>query len=408
MFTIPENVFTEDIRPVPRQELDDRLARFRRAMEQAEPGWGMAVLAHKVAMYYFTGTIQDGILVIRPQDAVLWVRRSFTRAQNESAFPDIRPMHSFREAAAFYAQLPQKIYLETKRATLDWEQRLAKYFGFTEVGALDGVLQDIRMLKSPYELEQMRISGHIHAEVLDGCVIPLVREGISEAELGSSIYKEMLVRGSQGLARFNMAAGDETIGITAFGRSGLVQTAFDGPGGIDGTCIAVQNIGSAFRYLKQNRLVYLDIPCGFDGYHTDKTVVYYFGDLNKDKDKEKILAAHNYCLEMEQEVIARLRPGKTLEQVYDECLQALGTPYGESFMGGAKFLGHGIGLVIDEAPVIAHGFKQEVLPGMTFAIEPKVALPGIGMVGTENSYVVGEKATESLTGPSHALRIING
>ena len=404
MSDLAEIELSEDLRPVPQAELMARLERFRAEMDRREPGWEMAVVGHKFALYYFTGTMQDGILIIRPEDAVFWVRRSFTRAHKESLFADIRPMHSFREAAGFYGRIPEKIHLELKRTTLDWQQRLVKYFPFREVGGIDAALAAVRMVKSEYELTQMKISGRIHAEVLDEVVPSLVREGISEAELAVAIYREMLIRGSHGTARFNMAAGEEVIGIAAFGKSGLVQTAFDGPGGIDGTCIAVQNIGSAFRFLRQNQLIYLDIPCGFDGYHSDKTSVYYFGALKKDAAAEKILAAHNYCLEMEQEVVARLKPGKSLEQVYDECLQAKGTPYGDAFMSGGKFLGHSIGLVIDESPAIAHGFKEELVPGMTFAVEPKVALAGLGMVGTENTYVITEQGAQSITGSSHALR----
>ncbi len=66
-------------------------------------------------------------------------------------------------------------------------------------------------------------------------------------------------------------------------RAVLYVLLFDGPGGTNGTCIAVQSIGNAFRKLKSGRLVYLDIPCGVDGYHTDKTVVYYYGDIKKDE-----------------------------------------------------------------------------------------------------------------------------
>ena len=72
-----ETVLTEALRPVPASELEARLERFRRAMDAAHPGWEMAAVNHKVAMYYFTGTIQEGVLLIRPQDAVFWVRRSF-------------------------------------------------------------------------------------------------------------------------------------------------------------------------------------------------------------------------------------------------------------------------------------------------------------------------------------------
>lgn len=399
-----ETVLTEALRPVPASELAARLERFRRAMDAAHPGWEMAAVNHKVAMYYFTGTIQEGVLLIRPQDAVFWVRRSFERACNESHFSDIRPMHSFREAAAFYGSAPKVMYVETKKATLDWERMLHKYFAFEELGSFDSVLQDLRMVKSEYELKQMEQSGAIHETVLDIVAPKLIYGGISEAQLAIALYSEMVQRGSHGTARFNQALGEEAVGIASFGKSGLVRTGFDGPGGTDGTCIAVQSIGNAFRKLQPGRLVYLDIPCGFDGYHTDKTVVYYYGDLAKDEQSKHLMEAQQRCLELEQEVVRLMVPGEPIENLYLRTMDKFDNIYGDAFMNGGKFLGHSIGLVMDEAPAIAKGFKQSLQPGMTFAVEPKIALPGLGMVGTENTYVVTENGARSLTGSSHLLR----
>ena len=399
-----ETVLTEALRPVPASELEARLERFRRAMDAAHPGWEMAAVNHKVAMYYFTGTIQEGVLLIRPQDAVFWVRRSFERACNESHFSDIRPMHSFREAAAFYGSAPKVMYVETKKATLDWERMLHKYFAFEELGSFDSVLQDLRMVKSEYELKQMELSGAIHETVLDIVAPKLIHGGISEAQLAIALYSEMVQRGSHGTARFNQALGEEAVGIASFGKSGLVRTGFDGPGGTDGTCIAVQSIGNAFRKLQPGRLVYLDIPCGFDGYHTDKTVVYYYGDLAKDEQSKHLMEAQQRCLELEQEVVRLMVPGEPIENLYLRTMDKFDNIYGDAFMNGGKFLGHSIGLVMDEAPAIAKGFKQPLQPGMTFAVEPKIALPGLGMVGTENTYVVTENGARSLTGSSHLLR----
>ena len=74
--------------------------------------------------------------------------------------------------------------------------------------------------------------------------------------------------------------------------------------------------------------------------------------------------------------------------------------FADRFMGTgqqAKFIGHGIGLEINEAPVLAPRIKQELEPGMVFALEPKIVLPGIGPVGIENSWVVTNDGIEKLT-----------
>lgn len=79
-----ELLLSEQLRRVPLAELQARISKFRAVMDRDFPGWEIAIVNNKVNMYYFAGTMQDGVLVIRPQDAVLWVRRSYERACNES------------------------------------------------------------------------------------------------------------------------------------------------------------------------------------------------------------------------------------------------------------------------------------------------------------------------------------
>ncbi len=400
------SLMADEIRRVPLEELQARLAKFRAAMDAEHPGWQMAVVNDKVNMYYFTGTMQEGALVIRPQDEILWVRRSYDRARNESLLPDIRPMKSFRALAEFYGAVPDEIYLECKKATVEWLNMLRKYLPFKNYTDIDGLLCSLRLTKSAYELDLMKRSGAIHQTVLEQLAPKMIINGISEAELAVEIYTAMLRRGSHGIARMNLPLGEDIIGVASFGKSGLVRTAFDGPGGTGGTCIAVQSIGSPFRKLKEGRLVYLDIPCGVEGYHTDKTIVYYFGDINKDPNRDLILAAHEHCLMLERFAASMLKPGVVVEDIYTETMKHFDERFVEGFMNGGKFLGHSIGLTIDESPAIANRFKQVLTENMTFALEPKIALPGIGMVGSENTYLVTPQGGKPLTGSPHRLNCI--
>jgi Xaa-Pro aminopeptidase len=82
----------------------------------------------------------------------------------------------------------------------------------------------------------------------------------------------------------------------------------------------------------------------------------------------------------------------------------------ENFMGfGSRrvnFLGHGVGLQIDEPPVIAEGFDEPLVEGMVLALEPKKGIAGVGMVGSENTYVVTPAGGRSLTGePSDPILV---
>jgi Xaa-Pro aminopeptidase len=79
----------------------------------------------------------------------------------------------------------------------------------------------------------------------------------------------------------------------------------------------------------------------------------------------------------------------------------------QNFMGfgnrQVKFLGHGIGLTVDELPVLAKGFKMPIRENMVFAVEPKKGIPEIGMVGIENSFVVTPEGGRSITGSNPGL-----
>lgn len=117
------------IKKVPLTELKNRMRCFRKKMDVSNPDWEMAVIFSKINLYYFTGTMQDGMLIIpKNEEATFWVRRSYERAVDESLFSCINPMNSFRDAAKSVSRLPDTVYLETEVVPLAMYQRLQKYF----------------------------------------------------------------------------------------------------------------------------------------------------------------------------------------------------------------------------------------------------------------------------------------
>jgi Xaa-Pro aminopeptidase len=161
---------------------------------------------------------------------------------------------------------------------------------------------------------------------------------------------------------------------------------------------AVPLLGSRKRLLRPGDLVFVDIGCGVDGYHTDKTLTYvYRGQL-----PEEAVRIHRRCLAIETAVAALLKPGAIPSEIYAEITGALEPEFLDGFMGfgtrQARFLGHGIGLHIDEWPVLAKGFDEPLQENMVLAVEPKKGIAGIGMVGTENTFVVTPTGGRCLTG----------
>jgi len=262
----------------PLKELKPRLEKFKLLMDNSNPEWKIAVIFSKINLYYFTGTMQDGMLIIpREDEATFWVRRSYERATNESLFENIKPMNSFRDAAVSVTNIPDTVYLETEVIPMALYLRFQKHFPFKNFKPLDKAIATIRIIKSEYELTLMRKSGKIHELVLEDIVPEILKEGMSEADLAADLFKVMINEGHHGVTRFGMFDTEIVMGQIGFGESSIYPNYFNGPGGNYGMSPAVPLIGSRERKLRRGDLVFVDVGCGVDGYNTDKTMTYMFG-----------------------------------------------------------------------------------------------------------------------------------
>jgi len=232
-------------RKVPGGELADRLRRFCGAMDGAHPDWEMCVISGSVNMYYFTGTIQDGALIIeRDKGAVFWVRRSYERALAESAFGDIRRMNGFRDAAGAYSRIPDTVYLDMSEATMQWYGLFTKYFPFRKALPADAVLQRVRSVKSPYEADILRRAGGLADRLLREEVPALLRDGMTEAELGADILALFIKNGHHGVHRFSARNNETLLGHIGFSESPLTPSMFNSASGLAGLYPAAPVLGS--------------------------------------------------------------------------------------------------------------------------------------------------------------------
>ena len=167
-------------------------------------------------------------------------------------------------------------------------------------------------------------------------------------------------------------------------------------------------LGSRDRKLGKGDLVFVDIGFAVDGYHTDKTMVYMFGQPLPDK----VTASHRRCVEIQHQLASLLIPGAIPSEIYSGVMDGLDPEFLRNFMGfgdrRANFLGHGVGLQIDELPVLADGFDEPLEVGMVLALEPKKGIRDIGMVGIENTFVVAPEGGRSITGTHPGLILVKG
>ena len=384
------------------QELLQRREKFIALMTSRFPRWNSAVIMESVNKYYFTGTIQDGVLVIQRDGKLIYgVRRSFERALEESPLPsdEIINIGTYRDLSQKTGGSLGEVYVEGDTMPLVTRDRLAKYFSMENVGFLDSVVRTVRGVKSPYELDAIRQSAQAHRKLLEESVPAILREGMTEHEFLGEMSREMYRLGYQGMARFHQFQIDINIGQIGFGTNALVPTWFDGPGGCRGNGPWAPYSGDAEKKLKKGEPVFVDVAFGMKGYHSDKTQVYFFGD----EAPADFLEAHSFCIGIQKRLAQMLKPGEIPSKIYETVMASIPPERQEHFMGVSpnhrvKFLGHGVGLNIDEFPVIAKGFDEPLEENMVLALEPKYAVAGTGMAGVEDTYVVTKNGGECLTG----------
>ncbi len=356
-----------------KRELENRVKRLCVKATEKYPDWDTIIILGRVNQYYFTGTMQDGILIIKNGGKLMYfARRSYERAKIESPLSDcIYPMGKYSDAAEVCGKLFGNTLLETDIATIEVLERLKNQFEIDRIYPIKKILSEVRAIKSQYELDAIREAGKRHKHLLEEVVPSILREGMSEVELSAELFEKMLKLGHQGVSRFNSYQTEMIIGQIAFGVNSLYPTNFDGPGGMKGLSPAVPLFGSSKTLLKKGDLVFIDVGFCIEGYHSDKTQVYMFGG----KPSDEVQKIHRQCVEIQKKTAALLKPGNIPSEIYSSIIGGLDSSFLENFMGFgdrvARFLGHGVGLHVDELPVIAKGFDNPIKENMVFAIEPK-------------------------------------
>lgn len=362
------------------------------------------VVTQNVDIYYFTGTMQTGYLFIPAEgEAVFYVRRSIVRAQEESAVlvEELGSMRSFGERlkkqspqlfedgrspilATEYDVLPVQVFerLRTAVPNANWTD-----------GSL--LVRETRMIKSPAEIAKIKEAAHV-IDIAYEKAVNHVKEGMHEFELMSVIELTIRLNGHAGLMRMRGYNQELITGMVGSGAAAAMPTYFDGPAGGQGLSAAAPQ-SSSRKKIGQNEPVLVDIGCNIDGYVIDQTRTLVIGELS-----EELTHAYVVSERILRETEALLKPGTVCEELYANAMRiAREEGLADHFMGyGAdqvKFLGHGIGLEIDELPVLAKGFTYPLEPGMVIAIEPKFTFPGVGVVGIEDSYAITESGFEKLT-----------
>ncbi len=396
---------------VPRVELDARRERFLNKMNELAAGWDTVILVGRVNQLYFAGTMQDGVVTFQKDGSrKLFVRRSFERARDESALPqdEILPMSSFRNIAASLGEELGETYVEKDVLTVSMLEMMERYLKIRSLKSVEPVVSRVRAVKSPWEMKWLELAGRQHHLFMTEVLPTYFQEGMSECDFAGEVYRGALQLGYQGVTRFGMFQCEVAYGQYGFGESSLYPTNFNGPGGSRGMSAASPFTGSREIKLEGGTSVFADMSFAVNGYHTDKTQVFFFhGSRPEARIPEEALEAHEQCRELELAIADRLRPGAVPGEIYADVMESLPKDFLVNFQGfgprSVKFLGHSIGLQVDEYPVIARGFSEPLEENVLFAVEPKKGIAGYGTVGVEDTFVVTPNGGRSLTGDAKGI-----
>ena len=374
-------------------ELKLRRDKIRALM--AQQGIDAALITCNVNLIYTYGRVVSGYLYL-PLNAPA---RLFIKRPNDIEGEHIHPIRKPEQITGLLKEcglpLPVKLMLEGDELPFTEYNRLAACFPETEVVPCGtALIRQARSVKTPMEIEMFRRSGAAHTKAYEQ--IPSVYQpGMTDRQLSVEIERLMRLEGCLGIFRVFGQSMEIFMGSLLAGDNAAVPSPYDFalggkgldpslPGGVSGTLLQA---GQCFM---------VDMGGNFYGYMGDMSRVFSIGKL-----PEQAYAAHQTCLEIQEEIVAMAKPGTVCEDMYNKAIEIVTKAgFADYFMGvdqKAKFIGHGIGLEINEMPVLAPCMKQELEPGMVFALEPKIVLPGIGPVGIENSWAVTTDGLEKLT-----------
>ena len=374
-------------------ELKLRRDKIRALM--AQQGIDAALITCNVNLIYTYGCVVSGYLYLSLNAPA----RLFIKRPNDIEGEHIHPIRKPEQITGLLKEcglpLPVKLMLEGDELPFTEYNRLAACFPETEVVPCGtALIRQARSVKTPMEIEMFRRSGAAHTKAYEQ--IPSVYQpGMTDRQLSVEIERLMRLEGCLGIFRVFGQSMEIFMGSLLAGDNAAVPSPYDFalggkgldpslPGGVSGTLLQA---GQCFM---------VDMGGNFYGYMGDMSRVFSIGKL-----PEQAYAAHQICLEIQEEIVAMAKPGAVCEDMYNKAIEIVTKAgFADYFMGvdqKAKFIGHGIGLEINEMPVLAPRMKQELEPGMVFALEPKIVLPGIGPVGIENSWAVTTDGLEKLT-----------
>lgn len=378
------------MRLTPRDELEYRIKKLQAYM--AEAGLDAVIVVQNADLFYFTGTIQNGALYVPVAgDPIYMVRKEISRARMESGLKEIVPFASMREIPEILAKYgyatPTRIGMEFDVVPVNVFARYRALFPAGDIVDASTLIRRVRMIKSKYEIHLLQDAAN-QVDKVYRRAREVVREGMTDLELAAELEFAARKEAHQGYVRMRGFNAELFFAQVFSGTDTAVPAYMDTPLGGLGLNPSFGQ-GAGLKRIERGEPIIVDFAGCVDGYLVDQTRVMALGALS-----DRMKKAYDDMLRVQERMTEVAVPGTPWSHVYDVCVAlAAELGYADNFMGAkgsrVSFIGHGIGIEVDEYPFIAKGFTDMVLePGMVFAFEPKVIFPGEGAIGIENTFYI--------------------
>jgi Xaa-Pro dipeptidase len=387
---MPDNVL--------KAEFSERVNRFQRMLRDDKIDG--ALIVQRTDLFYLIHTDQNGLLWVPAGGEPLFlVRKSYERALQDALIDRILPLRTFSRVPELIKNhddtKPDRIGLEMDVLPAKMYLSYKELFPDADIVDISPLIRSVRMIKSPREISLIRKAATI-ADELFLKAPGFLKESEREVDLALRAESFYRSKGHPGLSPMRAFNVRNVYGHILAGPSAAVPSDSPGPTGGTGAGPFMSH-GAGLGRIRPHEPILIDYTSNVEGYISDQSRIYSLGDL-----PEKFHRAHRVMIDVQQAVARNGKPGARPGDLYALALDiAEKSGLSHGFMGyppPVPFVGHGLGLELDEWPLIGKNSDHILESGMVIALEPKFIFPGEGVVGVENTFLVTEAGMEKLSG----------
>ena len=374
-------------------EIEKRLCALQRNM--AELQISAMLINATVNIYYLTGKIFRGYIYVALNQTPIWfVVKPTIFAENPDVIFIRKPELIRNVLKERGYELPRSLGLELDDLSYSEVVRLQNIFPNAQIANASYVLRLTRMIKTDWEIEQMTEDGKHHSHVYSK-VKDCYKSGMTDLQFQIEIERQLRLEGSLGISRIAGNLMEINLGSVISGDNadtpGPYEFTMTGEG-VDPSL----PVGANNSAIAEGTTVMIDMNGGFNGYQTDMTRVWALGYI-----PHSAREAHECSLYILRELEKLGKPGIPVPELYNKAIKIVEQwQLQEYFMGHknkVNFIGHGVGIELNEMPVINSRSNIILKENMTIALEPKFVIPSVGAVGCENTYLVTSEGLKNLT-----------